>query len=221
MIPTMPRRNGVSILASAPLASEHDACAEMDYSDSPIRRRLGSGFPVAASVSQKTCAGGDYPHSNADRNDRRRSRLPRQTPGFLVVPSAWPEFPPATEFLPRGSRESRLFRCRRPASGRDVFTSEVDRCVNAFEAPSAQLPGHRIPSDGPAPEPEERTRRTTSCPPDCNAGTRAEPTRPVEPEIRIFIALPPDWRYLRRGQSAVRIVTQRRSSATEMPVRSL
>jgi len=43
---------------------------------------------------------------------------------------------------------------------------------------------------------DERTSRMASCPLDCSAGTKAEPTRPVEPEIRIFIALPPEWRYL-------------------------
>src|SRR5262245_36276759 len=45
---------------------------------------------------------------------------------------------------------------------------------------------------------DERTRAITSCWFDCTAGTRAEPTRPVEPEIRIFIVLPPEWRYFER-----------------------
>ena len=33
--------------------------------------------------------------------------------------------------------------------------------------------------------------------------SEAEPIRPVEPEIRIFIALPPEWRYLPKGTRSV------------------
>src|SRR4030095_7519919 len=55
------------------------------------------------------------------------------------------------------------------------------------------------PFRGCVPDDDERTSRMVSCPPDCSAGTRAEPIRPVEPEIRIFIALPPEWRYLPRA----------------------